>query len=84
MDGKSIYELLDSEKVSASAAVPTVWLGLLQHLADNDLELPYLKRVLIGGAACPRMMIETLENKYDCRGYPWLGHDRNVTDWHHR
>jgi len=66
MDGKSIYELLDSEKVSASAAVPTVWLGLLQYLADNDLTLPYLERVLIGGAACPRMMIETLENKYDC------------------
>jgi fatty-acyl-CoA synthase len=66
MDGKSIYELLDSEKVTASAAVPTVWLGLLQYLADNDLTLPYLKRVLIGGAACPRMMIETLENKYDC------------------
>ncbi len=65
MDGKSIYELLDSEKVSASAAVPTVWLGLLQYLEENDLALPYLDRVLIGGAACPRMMIETLENKYD-------------------
>jgi acyl-CoA synthetase (AMP-forming)/AMP-acid ligase II len=65
MDGRSVYELLDSEKVTASAAVPTVWLGLLQYLADNDLKLPYLKRVLIGGAACPRMMIETLENKYN-------------------
>jgi len=65
MDGKSIYELLDSEKVTASAAVPTVWLGLLQYLADNDLKLPYLDRVLIGGAAVPRMMIETLENDYD-------------------
>ena len=61
MDGKSIYELLDSEKVTAAAAVPTVWLGLLQYLADNDLALPYLRRVLIGGAACPRMMIEPLE-----------------------
>jgi fatty-acyl-CoA synthase len=65
MDGKSIYELLDDEKVSAAAAVPTVWLGLLQHLADNDLNLPYLNRVIIGGAAVPRMMIETLENNYD-------------------
>ena len=65
MDGKSIYELLESEKVSASAAVPTVWLGLLQYLEDNNLKLPHLKRVLIGGAACPRMMIETLEGKYD-------------------
>ena len=65
MDGQSIYELLDSEKVTASAAVPTVWLGLLQYLEDNDLKLPYLDRVLIGGAACPRMMIEILEGKYN-------------------
>jgi len=64
MDGRSIYELLESERVTASAAVPTVWLGLLQYLADNDLKLTFLKRVLIGGAACPRMMIEILENKY--------------------
>ncbi len=65
MDGKSIYELLDGEKVSVSAAVPTVWLGLLQYLQENKLALPYLDRVLIGGAAVPRMMIETLENDYD-------------------
>jgi len=65
MDGKSIYELLDNEKVSAAAAVPTVWLGLLQYLAENDLNLPHLDRVLIGGAAVPRMMIEVLENNYD-------------------
>ena len=65
MDGKSIYELLENEKVSAAAAVPTVWLGLLQHLANNNLNLPFLKRVIIGGAAVPRMMIETLENQYD-------------------
>ena len=65
MDGKSIYELLDTEKVTASAAVPTVWLGLLQYLTDNNLQLPHLNRVLIGGAACPRMMIEVFENKYD-------------------
>ena len=65
MDGKSIYELLDSEKVNASAAVPTVWLGLLQHLEENNLKLPYLDLVAIGGAACPRMMMEVLESKYD-------------------
>jgi fatty-acyl-CoA synthase len=64
MDGKSIYELLDSEKVNVSAAVPTVWLGLLQHLEENNLQLPYLDAVAIGGAACPRMMMETLELKY--------------------
>ena len=65
MDGKSIYELLDGEKVTASAAVPTVWLGLLQYLEANHLSLPYLEKVIIGGAACPQMMIEVFENKYD-------------------
>lgn len=65
MDGKSVYEMLNNEKVTASAAVPTVWMGLLQYLEENDLALPYLDRVLIGGAACPRMMIEILEGKYD-------------------
>ena len=65
MDGKSVYELLDSEKVNSSAAVPTVWLGLLQYLEENNLKLPYLDAVAIGGAACPRMMMEELQNKYD-------------------
>ena len=65
MDGKSVYELLDTEKVTCSAAVPTVWLGLLQYLEDNSLKLPYLNSVAIGGAACPRMMMEKLENDYD-------------------
>lgn len=64
MDGKSVYELLDTEKVSVSAAVPTVWLGLLQHLEENNLKLPYLDSVAIGGAACPRMMMERLETEY--------------------
>ena len=64
MDGKSVYELLDTEKVTVSAAVPTVWLGLLQHLEENNLKLPYLDSVAIGGAACPRMMMEKLETEY--------------------
>jgi len=65
MDGKSVYELLENEKVSCSAAVPTVWLGLLHYLEENSLKLPHLNSVAIGGAACPRMMMEKLENDYD-------------------
>jgi fatty-acyl-CoA synthase len=64
MDGASIYELLDGEKVTASAAVPTVWLGLLQYLEETGKELPWLKRVVIGGAACPRVVIEKFEHNY--------------------
>jgi fatty-acyl-CoA synthase len=64
MDGKSIYELLESEKVSATAAVPTVWLGLLQYLEQTGHKLPHLKRVVVGGAACPPMMIRKFELDY--------------------
>ena len=65
MDGASIYELLDSEKVSLTAAVPTVWLMLLAYLEESGKKLPHLKRVVIGGSACPRAMMEKFQNDYD-------------------
>ncbi len=65
MDGASIYQLLDTEQVTASAAVPTVWMGLLQYLREHNLKLPYLQKVLIGGAACPPSMIRTFELDYE-------------------
>lgn len=65
LDGASIYELLDTYKVSVTAAVPTVWLMLLQHLEGNKLKLPHLKRVLIGGSACPRAMMQKFQDEYD-------------------
>jgi fatty-acyl-CoA synthase len=64
MDGASIYELLENEKVTFTAAVPTVWLMLLQHLEGENKRLTTLKRVAIGGSACPRSMMETFEQKY--------------------
>ena len=65
MDGEAVFELLDTERVTFSAAVPTVWLGLLQYLEKTGNKLPYLRRVVIGGSACPRSMTEALEEKYD-------------------
>ncbi len=65
MDGASIYELLDTEKVTITAAVPTVWLGLLQYLQANDLKLPHLKRVLIGGSAVPENILRAFEQDYE-------------------
>ncbi|TFJ94873.1 alkyl hydroperoxide reductase [Platysternon megacephalum] len=64
LDGASVYELLSQEKVTCTAGVPTVWLMLLQHLEANNLKLPHLKRLVIGGSAAPRSMIDTFENKY--------------------
>jgi len=67
MDGASIYELLDGERVTLTAAVPTVWLMLLQYLEAENKSLPHLQRVVIGGAACPRAMTEAFQNNYDTR-----------------
>jgi fatty-acyl-CoA synthase len=64
LDGPSIYELLTEFKVSCTAAVPTVWLALLQDLEKTGGKLPYLKRVVIGGSACPRAMIKTFQDIY--------------------
>jgi fatty-acyl-CoA synthase len=64
MDGPSIYELLTTYKVSFTAAVPTVWLMLLQDLEKTGGKLPDLKRVVIGGSACPRAMAKTFQDVY--------------------
>jgi fatty-acyl-CoA synthase len=64
LDGASVYELLNDFKVTCTGAVPTVWLLLLQYLEKTGVKLPYLKRVLIGGSACPRAMIKTFEEDY--------------------
>ena len=64
LDGASIYELLDTYKVSCTAGVPTVWLMLLQHLEQSGRKLPHLTRVMIGGSACPRAMTEAFQDQY--------------------
>jgi fatty-acyl-CoA synthase len=64
LDGASVYELLTDYKVTFTAAVPTVWLGLLQYLESTGNKLAHLKRVLIGGSACPRVVIEKFQHVY--------------------
>jgi len=65
MDGASIYELMTDEACTKSAAVPTVWTGLLDYLEANDLTIPNLTETIIGGSAVPRSMIENFQTKYD-------------------
>jgi fatty-acyl-CoA synthase len=64
LDAASVYELLEGEGVTVTAAVPTVWLGLLAHLRDNNLKLSTLKRVVIGGSAVPEAMLRAFEEDY--------------------
>ncbi|MBL8673909.1 MAG: AMP-binding protein, partial [Rhodospirillales bacterium] len=64
LDGASVYELFESEKVTVTAGVPTVWLLLLQHLQSKNLKLSTLRKSVIGGSACPPAMIETFKRDY--------------------
>jgi fatty-acyl-CoA synthase len=64
LDGPSIYELLETERVTFSAAVPTVWLALLQHMEVIKQKFSSLKRVVIGGAACPESVIRRFRDTY--------------------
>ncbi len=65
MDGEGIYELLESEGVTFSAAVPTVWQGLLGHVRQNGLKFSTLRRVLIGGSAVPESLIRAFHDEFD-------------------
>jgi acyl-CoA synthetase (AMP-forming)/AMP-acid ligase II len=64
MDGKSIFELIESEQVSFAAGVPTVWQMMLAHMQANKLRFSTLKRTVIGGSACPPAMITAFNDEY--------------------
>ena len=64
LDGAAILELLTKYRVTCTAAVPTVWLALLQHLEASGGKLEHLRRVVIGGAACPRSIVKAFQETY--------------------
>ena len=65
MDGKSIYELMELEKVTLSAGVPTVWQMLLSYIKPLGLTFSTMTRTVIGGSACPPAMIESFNRDYN-------------------
>ena len=64
LDGASLYELFEKERVTFTAGVPTVWLALLQHMQANKLKLSTLKYAVIGGSAAPPAMIEAFDKEF--------------------
>ena len=64
LDGEAIHELLETEGVTFSAAVPTVWMMLLQHLRKTGASLSTLRRVVIGGSAVPEAMLRAFRDEY--------------------
>jgi fatty-acyl-CoA synthase len=63
-DPPTIANMIRKEGVTLTLAVPTVWLGMLQYLESTGGNLKPLSRVVIGGSAAPRTMIEAFEEKY--------------------
>ncbi len=67
LDGASLYELYERERVTATAGVPTVWLALLNHLKQNNLKFSTLNRAVVGGSACPPAMIKSFSEDFNVR-----------------
>jgi acyl-CoA synthetase (AMP-forming)/AMP-acid ligase II len=64
LDGASMANILNSEKVTFTAGVPTVWLGLLQYLRASGERLETVERIMTGGSAAPPLLIEAFRDEY--------------------
>jgi len=64
LDGKSVHDLLEQEKCTISAGVPTVWLALLTYMQEHGKRIDSVRQFVIGGSAAPRSMIEAFQEKY--------------------
>ena len=62
-DGASLARLIAAEGVTIASAVPTVWLGLVEHLEAEGGEVPSLKRVVVGGSPMPPALMERIERR---------------------
>ncbi|KAL4431736.1 hypothetical protein ABPG77_002952 [Micractinium sp. CCAP 211/92] len=63
LDGHSVFRLMEEQRVTHTAGVPTVWLGLIDHMERRRLRLGCLKMLAVGGAACPRRIIDFFEGQ---------------------
>ncbi len=64
LDGASMAAVLNAERVTFTAGVPTVWLGLLQYLRTSGDKLTTVKRIMTGGSAAPPLLIEAFRDEY--------------------
>ena len=64
LDGASVFELMEAERVTFAAGVPTVWQGLLQHLEREGARPTTLKRIVSGGAAMPEALMRIYQERY--------------------
>ncbi|GAB3328753.1 3-(methylthio)propionyl-CoA ligase [Hymenobacter humi] len=63
MDAASLYELFETEGVTFSAGVPTIWLGLLQFMREGQRKFSTLRRTVVGGSSCPPALMKAFEEE---------------------
>lgn len=61
LDGQSLYELIESEGVTSTAGVPSVWQGLIEYTIRNRLKFSKLRTIVVGGSACPKYHMDVFE-----------------------
>ncbi len=69
LDPPSLLELFEKEKVTITAGVPTIWLGILNVLDTHPgkYNLSSLRTMIVGGSAAPRSMIKSFQERYGLR-----------------
>ena len=75
LDPASLLDLMNRQRATLALGVPTIWMGLLNHLRDSGQKLETLKRIQVGGAAMPRALIEA----YNQLGI-WVSHGWGMTE----
>ena len=65
LDGEGVYEMLNDERVTFTAGVPTVWIMLLAYMREQGKKLDHLQRIVIGGSAASRSMIQAFEEEFE-------------------
>lgn len=63
-DGETLSKLINEEKITCSAGVPTVWLALLQYLEKTGDTIDSLSRVTVGGSACPLSIFDAFRDRH--------------------
>ena len=65
LDAASLYELIETERVTVSAGVPTIWMGLIQYVEQNQLRFTTMRRTGVGGSAMPKALIAKFNDVFD-------------------
>ncbi len=61
IDGLNVLDLMDRAGVTFACGVPTIWLALLDHLRRTGARPATLRRMVVGGAACPRVLMDDFQ-----------------------